>query len=73
MRKLSVKQKNIIKKYWEEDKLDYTNVDYHIWKNTLLQELEEINDYETMWSDLDRLIQDLNFSDNYIETIKKFQ
>ena len=73
MRRLSVKQKNIVQKYWEEDMLDYTNVEYHYNKEKLLEELEKINDYETMWCDLERLIQDLHFSDNYIETIKKFQ
>ena len=73
MRKLSAKQKKIIRKYWEEDKLDYTNVEWKNNRTKLILELEKINDYETMWNDLDILIQDLNFSDNYIETIQKFQ
>jgi hypothetical protein len=72
MRKLSAKQKKIVQRYWEEDKLDNTNVEYHLNKEQLLEELEKINDYETLWSDLDRLICDLIFSDNYIETIRKF-
>lgn len=51
MRRLSVKQKNIVKSYYEQNKLDN--------KAELLAKLEAINDYETLWCDLDRLISDL--------------
>lgn len=72
MRKLNAKQKKIIKAYWENDLLDNTNVDYHYNKNFLLSQLEKINDYETLWSDLDRLIDDLIWSDDYKKTIENF-
>lgn len=72
MRKLNAKQKKIIKAYWENDLLDSTNVDYHYNKNFLLSQLEKINDYETLWSDLDRLIDDLIWSDDYKKTIENF-
>lgn len=72
MRKLNAKQKKIIKTYWENDLLDNTNVDYHYNKNFLLSQLEKINDYETLWSDLDRLINDLIWSDDYKKTIENF-
>lgn len=73
MRKLNMKQKKIVQRYWEEDKLDSTNVEYYNNKEELLEELEKINDYETMWSDLDRLINDLYFSDNIEQTIYDFE
>ena len=73
MRKLNMKQKKIVQRYWEEDKLDSTNVEYHLYKKQLLEELEKINDYETMWSDLDRLINDLYFSEDYEQTIYDFE
>ena len=73
MRKLNMKQKKIVQRYWEEDKLDSTNVEYYNNKEELLEELEKINDYETMWSDLDRLINDLYFSEDYEQTIYDFE
>lgn len=72
MRKLNNKQKKIIQVYWENDLLDNTNVDYNYNKNFLLSQLEKINDYETLWSDLDRLICDLIWSDDYKKTIANF-
>ena len=72
MRKLNAKQKKIIKVYWENDLLDNTNIDYNYNKNFLLSQLEKINDYETLWSDLDRLIDDLIWSDDYKKTIENF-
>jgi hypothetical protein len=73
MRKLNMKQKKLVQKYWEEDKLDSTNVEYYNNKKELLEELEKINDYETMWCDLDRLINDLYFSKDYEQTIYDFE
>ena len=73
MRKLNMKQKKIVQRYWEEDKLDSTNVEYHLNKMQLLKELEELNDYETLWIDLDRLINDLYFSEDYEQTIYDFE
>lgn len=73
MRKLNMKQKKIVQRYWEEDKLDSTNVEYYNNKEELLEELEKINDYETMWCDLDRLINDLYFSEDYEQTIYDFE
>lgn len=72
MRRLNEKQKKIIQVYWENDLLDSCNVDYTYNKNFLLSKLEEINDYETLWCDLDRLISDLHFSNGYKQTIKNF-
>lgn len=71
MRYLSKKQKNIIKSYAKDD---YFNRDLLIEKygnkHILLMQLEKVNDYETLWSDLDRLITDLVFTDTLEEKIK---
>lgn len=71
MRYLSKRQKSIIKDYardgyFESDLLinKYGN------KNILLKQLEKINDYETLWSDLDRLTSDLLFTFTLNEKIK---
>lgn len=65
MRKLSKKQKNII--------IDYINNDFFesdlLIKKCgndviLLKQLEKINDYETLWQDLERITYDLLFKDN---------
>lgn len=72
MRRLNNKQKKIIEEYWENDMLDYTNVEYYYNKDLLLDKLYKINIYENLDSDLDRLIQDLNFSDDYKKTIANF-
>ena len=72
MRKLNAKQKKIIQEYWENDMLDYTNVEYDYNIKDLLEELYKVNLYENLDSDLERLLQDLNFSDNYKKTIENF-
>lgn len=64
MRKLSNKQKQLIKEYFDNDLIDYTNADYVRNKNELIRKLEEFNDYETLWSDTERLINDLSFDKN---------
>lgn len=64
MRKLSLKQKKLIKEYFDNDLIDETNVEYVRNKNELIRKLEEFNDYETLWSDVDRLIWDLSFNRN---------
>lgn len=64
MRKLSLKQKKLIKEYFDNDLIDETNIDYIRNKNELIRKLEEFNDYETLWSDTDRLIWDLSFNKN---------
>lgn len=64
MRKLSLKQKNLVKEYFDNDLLDYTNAEYEQNKDDLINKLEEFNDYETLWSDVDRLIWDLSFNRN---------
>lgn len=64
MRKLSLKQKKLVKEYFDNDLLDYTNVEYRQNKVDLIIKLEKLNDYETLWSDVDRLIDDLIMNDN---------
>jgi hypothetical protein len=64
MRKLNNKQKQLIKEYFDNDLLDNTNVEYEQNKDELINNLEKINDYETLWSDVDRLIWDLSFNKN---------
>ena len=64
MRKLSLKQKQLIKEYFDNDLLDETNVDNVRNKNELIRKLEEFNDYETLWQDVDRFIWDLSFNKN---------
>ncbi|MBQ2350435.1 MAG: hypothetical protein II393_04150 [Cytophagales bacterium] len=59
MRKLSLKQKKLVKEYFDNDLLDYTNVEHRQNKVDLINKLEKFNDYETLWSDVDRLIDDL--------------
>ncbi len=71
MRKLSKKQKNIIKDY---AKSGYFNDDLLINKynnkSILVMQLEKVNDYETLTSDLNRLIDDLLFTNTLEEKIK---
>ena len=64
MRKLSTKQKEIIKDYFDNDLLDNTNAEYEQNKDDLIIKLEKLNDYETLWQDVDRLIWDLSFNKN---------
>lgn len=71
MRYLSKGQKRILKDYAKDRFFDsdllinkYGN------KNILLMQLEKVNDYECLWSDLDRLINDLLFADTLEEKIK---
>ena len=68
MRHFSRKQKAILKDYarhgyFEDDMLinRYGN------KDVLMKVLENVNDYETMWSDLDRIINDLMFTNSLEE------
>ena len=72
MRKLNAKQKKIIKEYWENDLLDNTNVEFYNHVDKLLDKLYAINCYENLDSDLHRLINDLNWSDDYKKTIENF-
>lgn len=71
MRYLSKGQKRILKDYAKDN---YFNSD--LWinkcnsKNILMMQLEKVNDYETLWSDIDRLIGDLIFKDTIEEKIK---
>jgi hypothetical protein len=64
MRKLSLKQKKLVKEYFDNDLLDYTNVEHKQNKKELIIKLEKLNDYETLWWDVDRLIDDLIMNDN---------
>lgn len=71
MRSLSKKQKNIIKdyaknRYFDSDLLinKFNN------KTILLMQLEKVNDYETLNWDVNRLIDDLLFTDTLEEKIK---
>lgn len=71
MRKLSKKQKNILKDYAKDG---YFNSDLLINKfnnkTILLMQLEKVNDYETLTWDVNRLIDDLLFADTLEEKIK---
>lgn len=71
MRYLSKRQKRILKdyakdRYFESDLLinKYNN------KSILLMQLEKVNDYETLNWDVNRLIDDLLFTDTLEEKIK---
>lgn len=70
MRKLSKGQKRILIDYV---KSDFFNSDLLIEKygneNILLRQLENKNDYETLYSDYKRLKQDLLFKDTIEEKI----
>jgi len=65
MRYLSKGQKRILKDYTKDG---YFNDDLLINKygnkTILMIQLEKVNDYETLYSDLDRLINDLRFESN---------
>lgn len=71
MRYLSKGQKRILKDYAKDN---YFNIDLWINKNNskniLMMQLEKVNDYETLWSDIDRLIGDLIFKDTIEEKIE---
>lgn len=56
MRKLTIEQKIIIMDYVK------TQVMTEKVKDELLTKLEKINDYETLWSDMERFINDYEFS-----------
>ncbi len=77
MRKLSTKQKNIVIDYiknyedFEDHYFDYKKGVRFI----LIKQLEKHNDYETLYQDLDRLVNDLIFKDTKeekIDYVKKF-
>ena len=54
MRNLTIKQKKIIEDYVKSGAYEkQLNCD------AILEELESINDYETLWSDADRLASDI--------------
>lgn len=72
MRKLNKKQKDLVKYYYENDMLDSTNVEYYGNIVKLKRECEEINDYETLYTDINRLMDDLMFTDDYVKTINDF-
>ena len=71
MRKLSKKQKNIIKDYTKDG---YFNNDWLIGRNNnifiLITQLEKVNDYETLHSDVTRLINDIRFENNLDDKLK---
>lgn len=71
MRHLSKRQKNILKDYAKSNYFDCDLwIDKHGNKTILLKQLEKINDYETLWSDVDRLIGDLLFADTLEEKLR---
>lgn len=72
MRKLTKGQKRILKDYakngyFEKDLLinKYNNF------SILMRQLEKINDYETLFQDVNRLIDDLYFTDTLREKLLK--
>lgn len=72
MRKLSKSQKKILKDYacsgyFDDDLLinKYNN------RAILMQQLENKNDYETLYQDVNRLIEDLYMADTLQEKIAK--
>lgn len=70
MRKLSKKQKSIIIDYV---KSGFFEKDWLIKKHgnnvILYKQLEKVNNYETLYQDVERLIDDLLFKDNKEEKI----
>ena len=71
MRYLSKGQKRILKDYAKDHYFDsdlYINKFNN--KTILLMQLEKVNDYETLTWDVDRLIDDLLFTDTLEEKIK---
>lgn len=77
MRYLSKGQKRILKDYARDG---YFNDDLLINKYgnrvILIKQLEKVNDYETLYTDLNRLIDDLRFEDvleNKIKLIENFR
>ena len=77
MRKLSKRQKRVIKEYTVEG---YFNNDWLIGKYNnmfiLITQLEKINDYETLYNDVTRLINDIRFEntlENKIKLIDNFK
>ena len=65
MRYLSKKQKRILKDYAKDG---YFNDDLLINKygnkTILIKQLEKVNDYETLYNDLTRLLNDIRFESN---------
>ena len=65
MRYLSKKQKRILKDYTKDGFFnDDLLINKYGNKTILMIQLEKVNDYETLCSDLDRLINDLRFESN---------
>jgi len=71
MRYLSKGQKRILKDYAKDG---YFNDDLLINKYgnriILIKQLEKVNDYETLYNDLNRLIDDLRFKDGLEDKLK---
>jgi hypothetical protein len=71
MRRLSKRQKRVIKEYTIEG---YFNNDWLIGKNNnmfiLITQLEKINDYETLYQDVTRLINDIRFENTLDDKLK---
>lgn len=77
MRYLSKGQKRILKDYTISD---YFNDDWLINKNNnmfiLIKQLEKVNDYETLYQDLTRLLNDIRFEstlENKLNIIDNFR
>jgi hypothetical protein len=67
MRRLSIKQKLIIKDYYGKNEsvpFEHLTSDDNKAYCDLINNLEKINDYETLWSDTERLLWDLMMNDN---------
>ena len=56
---LTKKQKQIIKKYFDEDMLDQTNAEYYGNYNKMYREVENVRDCETLSQDIKNYIFDL--------------
>ena len=67
MRRLSIRQKMVIKTYYDKNRNisfeHLTSEDNKAYAD-LINNLEKINDYETLWSDTERLLFDLMMCDN---------
>lgn len=72
MRKLNNKQKKMVALFCIQYDKDNTTINLNEKYNDLINELEKINCYENLESDVDRLINDLRFTDDIEKTLKNF-
>lgn len=70
MRRLSIKQKLIIKDYYDENRgvsFEHLTSEENKGYLALINNLEKINDYESLWCDVERLLCDIMLNEGVMD------